>query len=152
MPRSKKIIYEAVAELGHLSRKDLVTKWESAYGAPPFKGARNSTLVRGLAYHLQCKLLGTLKLTLSRQMLKAAKPEGSQLKGVNNLKATKARLKPKTKLGSQLVREWNGRTHTVHVTDKGFVMSGVTYGSLSTADKAITGAHWSGPRFFGVAR
>jgi len=50
-----------------------------------------------------------------------------------------------------LVREWNGKTHKVIVTNKGYVLNGVPYASLSAAAKAITGAHWSGPRFFGVA-
>ena len=84
-------------------------------------------------------------------MLKTAKPKNTVKKDEGILKAAKTKPKPKTKLGTQLVREWNGRTHTVHVTDKGYVMSGVTYSSLSAAAKAITGAHWSGPRFFGVA-
>ncbi|MDA8889047.1 DUF2924 domain-containing protein [Hellea sp.] len=134
-----------------LSRKALVSKWQSAYGAPPFKGARNTTLIRGLVYHVQSKRLGPLKPSLSRQMLKTAKPKNTVKKDEGILKAAKTKPKPKTKLGTQLVREWNGRTHTVHVTDKGYVMSGVTYSSLSAAAKAITGAHWSGPRFFGVA-
>ncbi|MGJ8563857.1 MAG: DUF2924 domain-containing protein [Alphaproteobacteria bacterium] len=151
MPRSKQSIIDEVAELNTLSRKSLVTKWQSAYGAPPFKGARNATLIRGLAYHVQSKRLGPLKPSLSRQMLKTVKPGITVTEGKSILKAIKTKPKPNTKLGSQLVREWNGRTHTVHVTDKGFVMSGVTYGSLSAAAKAITGAHWSGPRFFGVA-
>lgn len=59
---------------------------------------------------------------------------------------------PKLQLGSQMVREWNGKTYTVHATDQGFVLNGVTYGSLTAVAKAITGAHWSGPRFFGVRR
>jgi hypothetical protein len=61
------------------------------------------------------------------------------------------RRMPITQVGSQLVREWNGKTHTVIVTDKGYALNGITYSSLSAAAKAITGAHWSGPRFFGVA-
>ena len=59
-------------------------------------------------------------------------------------------IRRKTKSGSQIIRECNGQTYILQVTDKGFVMAGVTYKSLSAAAKAITGAHWSGPRFFGV--
>ncbi len=50
----------------------------------------------------------------------------------------------------RLVREWRGRTHTVVVTEKGFEYSGKTYLSLSKIAEIITGAHWSGPRFFGL--
>ncbi len=55
-------------------------------------------------------------------------------------------LKP----GARLVREWHGRTHTVTVTEDGFEYGGVSYPTLTNIAKKITGAHWSGPRFFGV--
>jgi hypothetical protein len=58
--------------------------------------------------------------------------------------------KPSIKPGTRLVREWNGRTHHVEVLDKGFRWNDRTYRSLSSIAKAITGAHWSGPRFFGL--
>ncbi len=52
--------------------------------------------------------------------------------------------------GSQLIREWNGRTHRVEAGEAGFTWSGVHYASLSAVARAITGARWSGPRFFGL--
>ena len=57
-------------------------------------------------------------------------------------------LKP----GARLVREWRGRTHTVTVTEDGFDYAGTSYPSLTRIAKKITGAHWSGPRFFGFVR
>jgi len=48
------------------------------------------------------------------------------------------------------MREWNGQMHIVEVVDDGFVLDGKTYGSLSAVARRITGAHWSGPRFFGL--
>jgi Protein of unknown function (DUF2924) len=47
-------------------------------------------------------------------------------------------------------REWRGRTHTVTVTEDGFEYAGASYPSLTKIAKKITGAHWSGPRFFGL--
>ena len=58
--------------------------------------------------------------------------------------------KPHLAPGTRLLREWNGRTHQVDVTDDGFVWNGETYRSLSAVARAITGARWSGPRFFGL--
>ncbi|MDP3459099.1 MAG: DUF2924 domain-containing protein [Hyphomonas sp.] len=49
------------------------------------------------------------------------------------------------------MREWNGREHVVDVTVDGYVWNGRTWRSLSAIAKEITGAKWSGPRFFGVA-
>jgi len=144
--REQKLVDE-IAKLETLSRAELVDYWVKAYGTPPFKGARHTTLVRGLAYHLQCKAYRGIKSKLSRQLLKLANVDHvAKARSANN-----SSKKPRTQLGTQLVREWNGKTHTVHVTDKGCVLNGVTYSSLSAAAKAITGAHWSGPRFFGVA-
>lgn len=136
-------LQEKIVALEKLERSALAEAWIKAYKTPPFKGARKSTLVRGLAYHAQCQDRRGLRKKTHARLLKIAYSDdlSSLLKGTDT---------PRTKLGSQLVREWNGRTHTVHVTDQGFVLSGVTYSSLSAVAKAITGAHWSGPRFFGV--
>jgi len=132
--------------LERLDRCDLVETWVKTYGAAPFKGARKKTLVRGITYHMQCRKFGGLKPSYQRQLLKLA---GSNTPVLNDIPKTKP-PKSKIKLGAQLVREWNGRSYTIQVTPAGFVMRGETYGSLSAAAKAITGAHWSGPRFFGV--
>jgi hypothetical protein len=52
--------------------------------------------------------------------------------------------------GTRLVRDWHGVGHTVTVLEKGFEYGGKTWPSLSAIAKAITGAHWNGPRFFGL--
>jgi hypothetical protein len=56
------------------------------------------------------------------------------------------RLRP----GARLVREWRGKTHMVIVTEDGFEYTGQIYASLTKIAQVITGAHWSGPRFFGL--
>lgn len=53
--------------------------------------------------------------------------------------------------GARLIREWNGHTHTVMVEEDGFSYAGQNYRSLSAVARDITGARWSGPRFFGLA-
>jgi hypothetical protein len=63
-------------------------------------------------------------------------------------KAAGAFVKP----GTRLVREWNGQTHTVLVHADGVEWRGKRYRSLSIVAREITGAHWSGPRFFGLTR
>src|SRR5580700_9094461 len=54
------------------------------------------------------------------------------------------------KSGASLVRRWRGHTHTVLVGEDGFEYDGQRYRSLTVIAERITGAHWSGPRFFGV--
>ena len=59
---------------------------------------------------------------------------------------------PGVKPGGRLLREWNGVTHIVEVCDDGYHWRGHRYRSLSAIAREITGAHWSGPRFFGLNR
>jgi Protein of unknown function (DUF2924) len=56
------------------------------------------------------------------------------------------------KAGTTLVRQWRGHTHTILVHEDGFEYEGERYRSLTVIAERITGAHWSGPRFFGVTR
>jgi hypothetical protein len=163
MSRQAAQLTERLDPLDALERRDLLTLWQKAYDAPPFKGARRGTLLRGISYANQAKVHGGLKAKTKRKLLKIAQnassvvsPERSPSLNAGQtqepvvLVDIKAPL-PSLQLGSQVVREWNGKTYTVHATDKGLVLNGVTYNSLSAVAKAITGAHWSGPRFFGVS-
>lgn len=100
---------------------------------------RAETLRRLLAYEIQARALGGLTAG-ERRMLRAVasgKPVGD----------VSAQASP----GTHLVREWNGRTYRVEVTDNGYVLDGTPYASLSAVAKRITGTAWSGPRFFGLS-
>jgi len=57
---------------------------------------------------------------------------------------------PRMKPGARLLRAWNGTTHVVDVLPDGFLWNGTRHRSLSAIARAITGARWSGPRFFGI--
>ncbi len=54
--------------------------------------------------------------------------------------------------GMRLVREWDRQVHEVLVREDGFDYRGEHYRSLTQVARRITGAHWSGPRFFGIAQ
>jgi hypothetical protein len=56
------------------------------------------------------------------------------------------------KTGATLVRQWRGHTHTVLAREDGFEYEGECYRSLTVIAERITGAHWSGPRFFGLTK
>ena len=66
--------------------------------------------------------------------------------------ARRARLddRPKARGGAILVRTWREKSYTVTVSDKGYVLEGVTYRSLSEVARKITGTRWNGPQFFGL--
>ena len=101
-------------------------------------------MVRAIAYEMQAKKYGGLKPAVSRQLQRIA--AGLAAGEPVAIKAA-SKLKP----GARLVREWNGSTHVVEVVDGGFIWNGERYSSLSAIARAITGARWSGPRFFGLA-
>ena len=52
--------------------------------------------------------------------------------------------------GTRLVREWQGDVYEVTILPKGYLWQGRIYRSLSGIAQEITGAKWSGPRFFGL--
>lgn len=58
--------------------------------------------------------------------------------------------RPDIQPGTTLIREWRGETHRVEALRQGFLWKGQTYRSLSLVAQRITGAHWNGPRFFGL--
>lgn len=96
-----------------------------------------------VAYQLQAQALGGLKPDVLRKLKRQA-----AARDTNSIDRNIASAKLAS--GTQLIREWNGRNHTVQVTATGLLWNGSTYRSLSAVAKAITGAKWSGPRFFGL--
>ena len=54
--------------------------------------------------------------------------------------------------GSELRREYRGKTVVAKVLENGFEFEGKTYGSLSAVASAATGTHWNGLVFFGVKK
>ena len=119
-------------------------EWRRLYRSEPPRISRD-LLVRGIGYRIQELQHGGLGKTTRRKLKTLAK-----------MFRTEGRVAPdpglSLKPGARLVREWHGRTHTVTVTEDGFEYAGSSYPSLTKVAKKITGAHWSGPRFFGLVR
>lgn len=117
--------------------------WNRLIGSHPPDGLSVMFLRRALVFELQCKEAGGLSPAVKRQ-LRSISGAGCGTAG------RKIKPAPTLTIGTQLVREWNGRVYRVLVTEDGFEMDGQSYGSLSAIAKRITGAGWSGPRFFGL--
>ncbi|RWN26138.1 MAG: DUF2924 domain-containing protein [Mesorhizobium sp.] len=158
-----------IAGVGDLTRDELTAAWTKAYGYPPPKGVKRGLLERSAAWHLQSKRLGGVTSTVKRTLgtgnarrtnldsvllgnTRSDRQDGvpsARPGSLDKVLASPQRPIP-PRVGSRLMREWNGRMHIVEVVDDGFVLDGNTYGSLSAVARRITGAHWSGPRFFGL--
>ncbi len=122
---------ESVLALG---RNGLLERWETVFGRKPPPHTHASFMRLALAWQVQAGGKA------------GASPE---LPGVRQrTRRASAILRP----GTRLVREWQGTTYHVLVSDRGFVHAGKTYRSLSAIARQITGTPWSGPAFFGVGR
>ncbi len=130
-----------IAKLGELPRPVLVERWTSFHGTAPPKGTSRQLLELSAAYDLQASVYGGLGRKRQKQLLLIFR-SGDGGKG--------GEASPALKPGSRLVRVWNGRSHHVEVTEHGFAWNGQAFKSLSAVAREITGARWSGPRFFGV--
>lgn len=127
--------------IGTVSREAVIDAWAAAFGRPPTKKLSTALMQAALAYEGQCRTSGGLSRMDLRRL--------ASLAGItrDQSNAPRTRATP----GTHLIREWNGRSYQVEVVKDGYALDGRTYGSLSAVAKQITGAHWSGPRFFGVS-
>lgn len=137
-----KQIEQDLTALATMSPAQLREKWY-AIGDEPVPSVPAGLLRRLVAHRLQERRLGRLSPLVAKELEAALqRDEGPQPR------RQRVVLTP----GTRLIREWNGRTIAVEVGGKGFVWEGRTYHSLSQIARDVTGAHWSGPRFFGVNR
>jgi len=130
--------------LKDLSAQQLREEWRRLYRGQPPRLSRD-LLIRTIAYRMQELAYGGLSKATQRKL--AALTRELKVKG-SVVVTPDLSLRP----GARLVREWRGRTHTVVVMENGFEYAGKAFPSLTKIAQAITGAHWSGPRFFGLIR
>jgi hypothetical protein len=139
---TRSAIEDEINRLRSLALEELRSEWRRLYASEPPQ-ISHDLLVLGLGYRLQEIDQGGLGKATRRKLQTIAK----------NFRKT-GRVGPMPSLalkpGARLVREWRGRAHTVTVTEDGFEYAGTGYPSLTKIAKKITGAHWSGPRFFGL--
>ena len=128
--------------LADVSPDELRREWRRLYHSDAPRISRD-LLILGIGYRLQEIEHGGLGKATRRKLRTLAKT----LRTTGRVGSTPSlSLKP----GARLVREWHGRSHAVTVTEDGFEYAGSSYTSLTKIAKKITGAHWSGPRFFGL--
>ncbi len=109
---------------------------------PPV-GSQNKFLMHAISYRMQEQALGGLKPATRRFLEKAAQDNASRQQILPSIN-----IKP----GTRLLREWHGVTYEVVIMEEGVQCNGKHYRSLSEVARAITGARWSGPLFFGLKK
>ena len=133
-------IRETLARLSASTIFELRGEWRRLHrAAPPMRLSRD-LLMRGITYKLQERPLGGLSKSILRKLERLSLDVKTSAPPIS------------LKAGTRLVREWRGVTHSVLVHADGFEWSGQRYRSLTLIARKITGAHWSGPRFFGLRK
>lgn len=139
-----------VSTFNTLDREACIEGWRKQFGHPPPKYVSVQFMRRALAYEAQVKALrghsSAVRRALERALKGDRKPNAKAGTASSSSPSSSLVLRP----GTHLVREWNGRSYQVEVLEDGFQMDGKQYRSLSAIAAKITGAHWSGPRFFGL--
>ena len=144
MTQKQSSVASRVAELPSLKMAQLWLVWDRYFSRRPDYTNRNYVESR-VAYKMQEEVFGGLA-TETRQWLEAvgAKQSKIKLRG----KPRECNFAP----GTVLLREWGEREHKVTVNALGqFEYEGHPFKSLTAVARQITGAHWSGPLFFGLA-
>ena len=131
-----------IARIVTMSAAERKAEWRRVFGIPAPAAFGTGLMARAIAYRLQEAKLGGLANAAQRRLAKLFRKE----------KREQARETGTTsvKPGTWLSRTWHGEVHQVVVLDTGFEYRGARYPSLSAIARHITGAGWSGPRFFGL--
>jgi len=130
--------------LQQYSIAELKDRWQLTFGHPASTYTSRDFLIQNLVYNAEVQQHGGLSRKTQRrleQLYKSFKkdPEFRPLAS-----------KPALKVGTRLVRKWQGNVHSVTVLGNSFEYLDKEYKSLSAIARLITGTRWSGPVFFGL--
>lgn len=158
-----------LAALDRLSTPELAARYAELHGKPP-RIRHKRYLVKRCAWKLQERALGGLSQAALARLdeliaeirIPDAPPKRIAVARLSKREAGAARPSPAPtpprrpdlpRPGTVIAREWRGRMLRLTVLDDngGFELDGVVHASLSAAAKAVTGAHWNGKLFWGIA-
>jgi Protein of unknown function (DUF2924) len=126
----------ALARICEMNLEQLRGFWRERFASDPPAAFSKDLLGRAMCYRLQEQTFGGLSASTDRLLRALVKPGAEPPRRV--------------KIGSVLIRVHQGVVHEVLVVPGGFCWQGMSYDSLSTIARTITGTSWNGPRFFGL--
>ena len=143
-------VAKEVAALERMTVDQLRAKYAEVFGEAA-RSRHKQWLVKRIAWRMQANEQGDLS--------ERARRRACELANDADLRVTAPKVaaeRPVTArhdgliLGTRLFKKYKGRTIVAEVKPEGIAYNGEIYPSLSAVAKAVTGAHWSGNRFFGL--
>ncbi|MDI9850046.1 DUF2924 domain-containing protein [Rhodoblastus sp. 17X3] len=135
-PASAEPLAGTLASIGAMNIEQLRSYWRKTFASDPPAAFSRDLLARAISYRLQAAALSDMGASTARLLRCLGRP------GVEAPR--------QVKVGSVIIREYQGVVHEVLVVPGGFCWQGHNFDSLSTIAKKITGTSWNGPRFFGL--
>jgi len=148
-----------VAALQQMPTRQLCERYAELFGEQT-RSRHRTYLIRKIAWKLQTVGEGDLSERARRRAeelahgteLRVMPPKANDVAHtpmvLTHMVATTDPRLPAT--GTEIVRQYKGRTFRVLVIPDGFEFEGERYASLSAVAKKITGSHVNGFRFFGL--
>jgi hypothetical protein len=137
-------VADEIARVAAMPLPALRDEWRRLFrSSPPDSSA--DLLARAISWEVQQRRHGGLSVMVQRELDRLARSSDGKLRAGGSPAQA---LKP----GTRLIRDWGGRRHVVVIDGDGFVYRDRRYRSLTQIARDITGAGWSGPRFFGLIK
>jgi hypothetical protein len=142
-----------LSALEKMGTKELKQKFEEVFREQARSGNR-PWLIKRIIWRMQANAEGDLSERARRRAeelandadLRLKPPKPKPIESPTNLHTDDRIPMP----GTELAREYKGKTITVKILNDGFRYQNITYKSLSAVAKAITGSNWNGFHFFNL--
>lgn len=151
-------IVKDVAALQRMTPTELRARYAEVFGEETRSGNRDF-LVRKIAWRIQAVAEGDLSERARRRALELANDADIRTRAPStplHAPVVQSGVCKDDRLpmpGTVLAREYKGKTIQVTVLPDGaFEYEGQAFRSLSAIAEAVTGTHWNGYHFFGLAR
>ncbi len=150
-------VHEEIATLGSMTVGELQRKYAAVFEEAT-RSFNKPYLIKRIAWGLQARAEGGLSqrakdraAELARDIdLRMTAPKSAPVVVANRFKQHADTRLPMP--GTILKRTYKGQTLEVLVRDRGFEFEGQFYRSLTAIAQKITGTHWNGYLFFGMAK
>jgi hypothetical protein len=153
-------VYAEVWAMTKMTMADLKARYADLFGEQT-RSCNRDYLVRRIAWRLQARAEGDLSERARKRAaelandadLRTRAPASTAADGGRPLIAP-LKAAPSSRLpmpGTLLTRRYKDRDIVVKVLQKGFEHEGQVYRSLTAIANEVTGGHWNGHLFFGIA-